>query len=131
MDPGSESRVRLPALSRLFSRFLIFCRRLLSLQFYGDLFTAMPTHRLVNLSLANHGPQAPLYLYHFLEDGDYNWGKVSFGISGKGVTHTDELGYLMRITSPSSFPAQTILDHHSPSSRTLCSLTKLWTNFAK
>ncbi|XP_034231252.1 juvenile hormone esterase-like isoform X2 [Thrips palmi] len=101
------------------------------IQFYGDLFTAMPTHRLVNLSLAHHGPEAPLFLYHFLEDGDYNWGKVSFGVSSKEATHTDELGYLMRITSPATFPTQTLFDQNAASSRTLCSLTKLWTNFAK
>lgn len=100
-------------------------------RFFGDLFTGLATHRLVNISLANHGPQAPLFLYHFLEDGDYNWGKQSFGIDAKGATHTDELGYLMHITSPATFPKQSLYDQSSPSSRTLCTLTKLWTNFAK
>ena len=52
------------------------------LQLLGDLFTGVATHRLVNLSKLSN--DAPLYLYHFLEDGDYNWGKVSFNISAKG-----------------------------------------------
>ncbi|KAE8748662.1 Carboxyl/Cholinesterase 27 [Frankliniella occidentalis] len=95
----------------------------------GDLFTASATHRLAELRLRKGEGAAPLHLYHFLEDGDYNWGKVSFGITEMGATHTDELGYLLHITSPRDLN-QTARGG-SRSSKALHLLTTLWTDFAK
>lgn len=55
-------------------------------QLLGDLFTVIATHRLVNLTVdAYTSSEVPLHLYHFLEDGDYNWGKISFNITEKGT----------------------------------------------
>ncbi|XP_034244956.1 esterase B1-like [Thrips palmi] len=95
----------------------------------GDINGAVAVHRLVNLTLGSHGPEAPLFLYHFLEDGDYNLFKKSANIAEAGATHTDELGYLFRITSPTDL-RQTLFGG-SASSKTLDALTTLWTNFAK
>ncbi|KAK3908894.1 Juvenile hormone esterase [Frankliniella fusca] len=95
----------------------------------GDLFTVVATHRLAQLRLQRQRRDAPLYLYHFLEEGDYNWGKVSFGITEEGATHTDELGYLLHITSPRDL--EQTARGGSSSSRALNLLTTLWTDFAK
>lgn len=100
------------------------------IKFYSDVSSGVTAHRLINLTLADpRRHEAPVYLYHFLEDGDYNWGKVSNNITAKGASHTDELGYLMHITSPKNLK-QTV-NGTTKSSKTLRLLTKLWTDFAK
>ncbi|XP_034238773.1 juvenile hormone esterase-like isoform X2 [Thrips palmi] len=99
------------------------------LELLGDTFLRASLWRALGLAANMSTEAAPLHVYQFQVDAEYNYAKKLYGISTPGATHTDDLGYLARFDAAPNLRQDTA--SRGVAAKTLRRLTKTLTDFVK
>lgn len=99
------------------------------LEFLGDAFLRASLWRALAFAANMSTAAAPLHVYQFQVDADYNYVKKLFGISAPGASHSDDLGYLARFDADPALQQ----DAAAPgvAAKTLLRMTKTVTDFVR
>ncbi|KAJ1528597.1 hypothetical protein ONE63_006998 [Megalurothrips usitatus] len=99
------------------------------IEFLGDAFLYASAWRAVGFMGNASTEQAPLRLFRFLVDDDYNYAKKLYGVTAPGATLTDALGYLGRFNH--SADPQRDAHKDTVAAKTVGRMINMVTTFAK